>query len=179
MEKQTLFHFIYRSLTWWEGFLGGSAVKNLPTMHETPVWSLGWKDPLEEEIVTHSSILAWEIPWTGEPGGLQSIGSQKSQTRLSDYTTSWESHCEVSEVAQSCPTLCDLVGCSLPGCSVHGIRQARILEWVAISFSRGSSWSRDQTRVSHLAGRRFNLWATREAQESHYFFSSSFTCPMW
>ena len=68
-----------------------------------------------------------------------------------------------SEVAQSCPTLCDTVECSPPGSSVHGIRQARILEWVAISFSRGSSQPRDRTQVSHIAGRRFNLWATREA----------------
>ena len=68
-----------------------------------------------------------------------------------------------SEVAQSCPTLCDPVDCSLPGSSVHGILQARILEWVTISFSRGSSWPRDRTRVSRIGGRRFNLWATREA----------------
>ena len=53
--------------------------------------------------------------------------------------------------------------CSLPGSSVHGILQARVLEWVAISFSWWSSWSKDQTLVSHIAGRRFNLWATREA----------------
>ena len=69
-----------------------------------------------------------------------------------------------SEVAQSCPTLCDPVDCSPPGSSVHGILQARVLEWAAISFSRGSSWSRDRTRVSGIAGRCFNLWATREAQ---------------
>ena len=50
---------------------------------ETQVWSLGWEDPLEEEMETHSSILAWEIPWTEGPGGLQSMGSQ-SQTQLSD-----------------------------------------------------------------------------------------------
>ena len=68
----------------------------------------------------------------------------------------------VSEVAQSCLTLCDRVDCSLPGSSVHGILQAKILEWVAISFSRGSSWPRDRTQVSCIAGRRFNLWATRE-----------------
>ena len=67
-----------------------------------------------------------------------------------------------SEVAQSCPTLCDPVDCSPPGSSVHGILQARILEWVAISFSRGSSRPRDQTRVSRIAGRCFNLWATRD-----------------
>ena len=68
-----------------------------------------------------------------------------------------------SEVAQSSPTLCDPVDCSLPGSSVHGILQARILEWVAISFPRGSSQPRDWTQVSHIAGRRFTLWATREA----------------
>ena len=74
-----------------------------------------------------------------------------------------------SEVAQSCPTLRTLRGpmdCSLPGSSLHGILQARVLEWVAISFSRGSSWPRDQTQVSRIPGRRFNLWATREAQEN-------------
>ena len=48
------------------------------------VQSLGWEDPLEEEMATHSSILAWEISWTEETGGLQSTGSQKSQTRLRD-----------------------------------------------------------------------------------------------
>ena len=64
-----------------------------------------------------------------------------------------------SEVAQSCPTLCDPVDCSLPGSSVHGILQARILEWIAISFSRGSSPPRDWTLVSRIAGRCFNLWS--------------------
>ena len=67
-----------------------------------------------------------------------------------------------SEVAQSCLTLCDPMDCSLPGFSVHGIFQARVLEWVAISFSRGSSWPRDWTQVSHIVGRCFTLWATRK-----------------
>ena len=52
-------------------------VKNLPEMWETWVRSLGWEDPLEKEMETHSSILAWRIPWMEEPGGLQSMGSQK------------------------------------------------------------------------------------------------------
>ena len=52
-------------------------VKNPPAMRETWVRSLGWKGPLEEDMATHSSILAWEIPWTEEPQGLQSIGSQR------------------------------------------------------------------------------------------------------
>ena len=67
-----------------------------------------------------------------------------------------------SEVAQSCPTLCDPMNCSLPGSSVHGILQARILEWVAISFSRRPSWPRDWTQVSCIVGRCFTIWATRE-----------------
>ena len=62
-----------------------------------------------------------------------------------------------SEVAQSCPTLCDPMDCSLPGSSVHGILQARVLEWGTIAFARGSSRPRDRTRVSRILGRRFNL----------------------
>ena len=64
-----------------------------------------------------------------------------------------------SIVAQSCPTLFDSMDCRLPGYSVHGILQARILEWVAMPFSRGSSWPRDQTWVSCIAGRFFTVWA--------------------
>ena len=63
-------------------------------------------------------------------------------------------------VAKSCLTLCDHMDCSPPGSSVHGIFQARILEWVATSFSRGSSWPRDQTRVSCIVGIFFTTdWA--------------------
>ena len=53
------------------------AVKNPPAMQKTWVRSLGWKDPLEKGTATHSNILAWRIPWTEEPGGLQSMGSQR------------------------------------------------------------------------------------------------------
>ena len=60
-------------------------------------------------------------------------------------------------------TLCNPVDCSLPGSSVHGILQAVILEWVVISFSRGSSRPRDRTGVSCIGGRHFKLWATRDA----------------
>ena len=59
-------------------------VKNPPAMQETWVRSLGWKDPLEEGMTTHSSILAWRIPWTEEPGGTAVHGVEKSQTRLND-----------------------------------------------------------------------------------------------
>ena len=57
-------------------FPGGSEVK-VPVRQETQVQSLGWEDPLEKEMANHSSILAWRIPWTEKPGGLQSMGSQR------------------------------------------------------------------------------------------------------
>ena len=69
------------------------------------------------------------------------------------------------KVAQSCPALCNPIECSLPGSSVHGILQTRILKWVAIPFSRGSSQHRDKAQVYHISGRFFTIWATREAQE--------------
>ena len=62
-----------------------------------------------------------------------------------------------SEVTQSCLTLCEPMDGNLPGSMVHGIFQARLLEWAAISFSRGSSQPRDQIRVSSTAGRRFTV----------------------
>ena len=71
-------------------------------------------------------------------------------------------------VAQWCPTFFDPMDCSSPGSSVHEILQARILEWVAIPFSRGSSRPRDWTWVSCIAGKFFTVWATREAQTVWY-----------
>ena len=65
-------------------------------------------------------------------------------------------------LSQSCPTLCHPMDCSPPGSSVHGIFQAIVLEWIAISFSRGSSQPRDWTRVSCIVDRCFTIWATRE-----------------
>ena len=75
----TIYHFICKYINN-EGFPGGSAIKNPPAMQETQemwVQSLGWEDPLEEGLATHSSILAWRIPWTEEPGRLQSMWSQR------------------------------------------------------------------------------------------------------
>ena len=62
------------------GFPGGSVIKNLSAKQETWVWSLSLEDPLEKKVATHSSILAWEMPWMVEPGGLQSMWSEKSST---------------------------------------------------------------------------------------------------
>ena len=71
-------------------------------------------------------------------------------------------------VVQSCPTLCDLMDCSPASSSVHGILQARILEWVAIPFSRGSSQPRDWTQVPYIVVRFFTVWATQKASECSY-----------
>ena len=68
---------------------------------------------------------------------------------------------------QLCPTLCDPTDCSLPGSSVRGILQARILEWVAMPFPRGSSWPMDWTQVSCSAGRFFTVWVTHMTQQLH------------
>ena len=75
-------------------------------------------------------------------------------------------------IAQSCLTLCDPIECSPPGSSVHRFFQARILEQVAISFSRGSSQPRDWTQASHIADRRFTVWAPEKPQSSMYKHNS-------
>ena len=67
------------------GFLGGSAVKNLPVVQEPRVWPLGQADPLEKDETTHTSFLAWKIPWTEESGGLQSRGCQELDTTEATY----------------------------------------------------------------------------------------------
>ena len=84
-------------------------------------------------------------------------------------------------VAQSCSILCNPMICSLPGSSIHGILQARILKWVDIPFSRGSSQPRDQTQVSCTAGKFFTVWATGKApnksQREYTFSFKNQICP--
>ena len=82
----------------------------------------------------------------------------------------------VSEVAQLCLTLCDPMDCSLPGSSVHGIFQAIVLEWIAISFSRWSSQPRDRTWVSRIIDRCFTIWATIYIYIYTYIFLSAMFC---
>ena len=104
------------------------------------VQSLGWEDPLEEEIATHSSILARKIPWTEEPGGLQSMGLQ-SQTWLSDWTTSTPLYMWAARLFVTQWTVTHQAPLSMV------LSLARILKWVAISSSRGSSQPRDRTHI--------------------------------
>ena len=88
-------------------------------MQETRVffWSLGWEDPLEKEMVTHSSILAWEIPWAEEPGRLQSVGSQRvGHAKLLDKHAFLVPCC--CSVDQLCLTLYNSTDCSMPGLPV-------------------------------------------------------------
>ena len=79
-----LYIYIYPLFVRFFPYIGASLVaqlvKNPPAMQEIWVQSLGWEDPLEKEMATHSSILAWRIPWTEEPGRLQSMGLQESDT---------------------------------------------------------------------------------------------------
>ena len=91
--------------------------------------------------------------------GGQSIGVSALASVLWKWKWKWKwSHLVVSDSLWP-------VDCSPPSSSVHGILQARVLQWVAISFSTGSSWPRDQTQVSHIAGRHFNLCTTREGNK--------------
>ena len=107
---------------------------------ETWVWPLHWEDPLEKRIATHSSILAWGIPWTEEPGGLQSMGSQRVEHDWATHTHTPMIIAAAAKSLQSCPTLCDPIDSSPPGSPVPGILQAITLEWVAIAFSNAWKW---------------------------------------
>ena len=89
----------------------------------------------------------------GKIEGRRSRGYQRMRW-LDSITDAMSAKVKVKSLS---PTLCDPVGCSPPGSSVNGILQARILEWVAVSFSRGSSQLRDRTQVSCIRGRLFNL----------------------
>ena len=114
-----------------------------------------------------SPVLAGRFFITEPPGNLMLYAANpKNSTRIKNLDLINEFSTIRREVAQSCPTLCDPMDCSPPGSSVHGIFQAWILEWVAISFSRGCSRPRDWTRVSRIVGRCFTIQATREAHAS-------------
>ena len=140
-------------------------------------------------MAIYSSTLAWKIPWTEEPGRLQSMGFSRQEywsglpfpspgdlpnpgiepgspaLQADSFTTEplgkplkWsESHSVVSDSLWS------------HGHTIHGILQARILEWLAFPFSLGSSQPRDQTQVSCIAGVFFTIWATREPGGSQFY----------
>ena len=132
------------------------------------------------EINTLMGCCDWDTDLFGEVGQYSAHQRLQQHLRflpaLAAIFIWWESE---SEVAQSCPTLCDPMDCSPADSLVHGIFQAWILEWVAISFSRGSSRPRDQTRVSHIVGRCFTVWATRgdfDGKEVHKWMMAKYDC---
>ena len=114
-------------------------VKNLPTVLKTVVRSLGQEEPLEKGMATHSSILAWRIPWTEEPGGLQSMGSQR-------VGHNWATFISLCLLLLLLSRFSRVRLCATPEMEAHqaplslGFFKARTLEWVAISFSNEWKW---------------------------------------
>ena len=139
------------------GFLGGLVVKNLPANAGDTGSIPGSGSSLGEGHVNPIQYPCLGIPMDREAWWATVHGVTKSQTWLS--MQAWKYIYGGGLLPKSCPNL-------LTQWTVaHGISQARILEWVAISFSRVSSWPRDQTRASWIAGRFFTDWATKEVQE--------------
>ena len=134
--------------------LVAQTVKSLPAIQETWVWSLGWKDPLEKEMSIYSSILAWRIPWTEEPGRLWGCRvGHDWETNTFIFTM-----VKVSGKLQQ-PNSGKNVICLDPQEWRNDLQMAK-----EGPFSKGSSLTRDWTWVTHIAGRFFTIWATREAQ---------------
>ena len=150
--------FLFHHWTWW-CWLSWSRLLKVPwTARRSNLYP--WNSPGKNSGVGSHSLLQGTFPSQGLKLGL--LHCRQIFNHLSHQSES------ESEVTQSCPTLSDSMDCSLPGSSVHGVFQARLLEWAAISFSRGSSQPRDQTRVSHIADRRFTIWATKEAHINRF-----------
>ena len=168
-------------LLWWElneiiyllGFSAGAVVKNLPTSAEMQAGSLGQKSPLEEKMTTCSSILAWRIPWTEDPGELQSLGLQTVRHGEHTHTYTCYTPLRTEVGAWKWKRSGSVVSDSATWWTV--LYQAPL----SMGFSRQEYWSglpflspgdlpnrgiepRDPTRISCIGGRRFNLWAARE-----------------
>ena len=127
--------------------------------------------PCELGKNVYSAVVGWNSLWLSMiPSWLTMFLSSTMffLSALSTYfwwrdveASIYKSACLHAKSLQSCPTLCNPVDCSPQGSSVCNILLARILKWVAITFSRGSSWPRDRTRLFCIAGRFFTTWATR------------------
>ena len=132
---------------------------NVPAVQETQelwVWSLGQEDHLQKGMATYSSILDWNIH-VYLTGKFMDRGAWRAAVHGATKSPTWLRTITII-------VSCNHMDCSLPGSSVHGILQARILEWIAIPFLRGSSQLRNCTSVFCIAGRFFTVWDTREAQ---------------
>ena len=139
--------------------LVAQTIKNPPAMQETQVQFLGWEDPLEKGMATHSSILAWEIP-----GQRSLVGYSPWSQKESDMTERLTQRLNTGHGSESESRSVLSDSLRPHGYAVHGILQARILDWAAFPFSRGPSQPRDWTWVSCIAGGFFTTWATRKAR---------------
>ena len=116
-------------------------------MQKTHVWSLNWTNPLENGMAPHSSILAWRIPWTGAPSGLEYKGENKHMKMSFSVFSESLSHIQLFVTPWTIQSM--------------EFSRPELLEWVAFPF-RGSSQPRDWTQVSHIADGFFTSWTTRE-----------------
>ena len=137
----------------------GQAIDNWmsPNIFMAMRWLDGITDSMDVSLSKLQDLVTDREAWRAAV-----LGIAESRARPSDRTELKYFYRTERTVAQSCPTFCDPLDCSLPESFVHGTFQARILERVAISFSRRSSRPRDWTRVSHIVGRHLTVWATRE-----------------
>ena len=163
---------------WQFGSCAWDLLKEVP-LSELPPPQFGLRSNREgrEHSPTHQQKIGLKIYWAWPHPSEQdsvsltvSLYHQEASIRLLYFPSEGRQNENAKHrkliklIAQLCLTFCDPLDCSPPGSSVHGILQARILEWVAISFSRGSSRPRDRTWVSCITGRCFTLWASTEAQ---------------
>jgi len=155
------------SWTWKWGDLGGRGQQNKSCNHFITwfVLVMVYSELFWNHLRSISGLSKWVIvPMLFQNSSYLSCHVLHVATTLLTYLLLVTvSVCRTVLVAQSCLTLCDPTNCSLPGFSVHGILQAKILEWIAIPFSRGTSQPRDRTLVSCLAGRFFTIWATKRS----------------
>ena len=140
-------------------------------MQEMWVWSLGWEDPLEKEMAPHSSTLAWEIPWTEEPGGLQSMGSQKSQTerrnnnktKVTEGMVELESHQQILKLKHWClmrTFTCSQCVSHKGGCKAQGRNWRH--DWSQRAALTGTKRWHALSDKTHWTNRKQPRWYSRK-----------------
>ena len=156
-------------------------VKNLPAVQETRVRSLGWEDPLEKEMAIHSSILAWRIPWTEEPGGLESMGPQRVRN---DWAKHFHFHfCKfrrinTTELEEEMANCFSILFCEIPWTEEPGGLQSMVSQswtWLSTHTYNGKMSFHKKTRKTfyiktwnHLQDKYFKWFKKHGKEENHY-----------